>query len=341
MTRLTCPHCGRVDTTPKDVPARAGVCCPACHELFRYEVEATPAAAVETARPITARAEPVRHGVAEPMVVRPAADNGLATAALYSGIFSVLVCWVPFFGLQLALLAGSLGILLGVIGLVRGALDRAGQRSGLAASGVGAGLGLVGIVLSLAITAIALSVFYAITAPEPATWVTVPDAAQLGHVEVRVLSAKVANVPLTKNNLFPDTTGEGQSQEPALIVTLQVTNTTQTRKFDYKGFKGRKVPFLSWAEGDFPFDKDNLVTLEDNLGNSYKQITYHRPFGISHRPVGGVKHESLYPGKALTDVLIFQRPVANAESLELQLSAWHVGAEGVFGFRIPVKDIEQ
>lgn len=330
MTRLTCPHCGRVDTMPKDVPASAGVCCPACHELFRYEVEATPAAAVETARPITARAEPVRHGVAEPMVVRPATDNALATAALYLGIFSVLVCWVPFFGL-LALPAGGLGLLLGVIGLVRGAPDRAGQRSGLAASGVGAGLGLVAIVLSLAITASALSVFYAITAPEPATWVTVPDAAQLGDVEVRVLSAKVANVPLTKNNLFPDTTGEGQSQEPALIVTLQVTNTTQARKFDYK----------SWAEGDFHFDKDNLVTLEDNLGNSYKQITYHRPFGISHRPVGGVNQESLYPGKALTDVLIFQRPVANAEYLELQLPAWHVAAEGVFGFRIPVKDIEQ
>jgi len=132
-------------------------------------------------------------------------------------------------------------------------------------------------------------------APQPAPekneteWVVAPTPVRLGDVEVKVVSAKVAPVALK------GPTGEGQSEEPQLILTIGVSNSNRNRKIDYR----------TWAGADVSFEQDS-ATLEDNFENIYKRIT----FGIFDRPVGRVVSDSIYPGKSLTDVLIFEAPHA-------------------------------
>ena len=70
--------------------------------------------------------------------------------------------------------------------------------------------------------------------------------ARLGDVEVKVVSAKVAPVALS------GPTGEGQSKEPQLILTLEVSNTNQNRKIDYRTWAGADMSFerrLRHAQG--------------------------------------------------------------------------------------------
>lgn len=79
------------------------------------------------------------------------------------------------------------------------------------------------------------------------------------------------------------------------------------------------------------FDRD-FATLRDNFGNSYKRIH----FGIGTRVVDAVERsESLYPGKSLKDVVVFELPIDTAQYLNLELPAINFGGEGMIRFRIP------
>jgi len=64
-------------------------------------------------------------------------------------------------------------------------------------------------------------------------------------------------------------------------------------------------------------------------------------FGMFNRPVGRVDSDSIYPGKSLTDVLIFEPPLENIQQLDLEMPARNVGTEGHFRIRIPASAIER
>ncbi len=83
----------------------------------------------------------------------------------------------------------------------------------------------------------------------------------------------------------------------------------------------------------------NVATLRDEFGNTYKRINY----GFSGLPVGGVRSsESLDPGAILTDLLIFEPPIAAAELLTLTLPTGHMGTDGPdLRFEIPVSNISE
>jgi hypothetical protein len=101
---------------------------------------------------------------------------------------------------------------------------------------------------------------------------------------------------------------------------LEVTNRSQNRKVEYQ----------SWLGRDFTFDRDH-ATLEDNFGNHYKRIN----FGIGTELVGHVESESVYLGKSVEDVLVFELPVDSIEYLDLELPAKNFGGEGMLKLRIP------
>jgi hypothetical protein len=151
-------------------------------------------------------------------------------------------------------------------------------------------------------------------------WVVAPTPARLGDIEVKVVSVKVAPVA------FKGPTGEGQSKEPQLILTIEVSNTNQNRKLDYR----------SWAGADVSFDRDFAI-LKDNFDNSYKRIT----FGIFSRPIGQAVSESIYPGKSLTDVLVFEAPLENIDQLDLNMPGKNVGMNGLYMIRIPAAMIQR
>ena len=151
-------------------------------------------------------------------------------------------------------------------------------------------------------------------------WVVAPTPARLGDVEVKVVSAKVAPVALRGPS------GEGQSKEPQLILTIEVSNANLNRKIDYS----------TWAGADVPLERD-FATLTDNFENSYKRIT----FGIFDRPIGRVVSDSIYPGKSLTDALVFEAPLGNIEHLDLDMPGKNIGTNGLFKIRIPAAMIQE
>jgi hypothetical protein len=291
--------------------------------------------------------------------------NPVATAAMVLGIIAVLICWVPFLGL-LALPLAALGVLLGLIGL---ALAVVGQRVGAAPSVVGLALSAGSVAVAIAITgsvsqsisksmekASVTSVPVArkvatpvakpsvaqnlapippqqpevepgLPTPKPAEpqWVDFPDAGQLDNVQVRVVNATQSKVQLKERISFPGTDGITESKDDLLAVYIEIKNLDPNRKVDYSSF-GRQ-----------DFDIGHAATLKDDLGNRYKRIT----FGFSHQPVGRIEAESIYPGKVINDVLIFEQPVGNAKHLDLELPGSKLGISGVFRLRIPVKVLNQ
>lgn len=367
-TKVRCPSCQEVF---KYVPEVEAI------DLAEIaEIEVLPPTGTGRLKPNVVRAEivpppvPVQptpvHSVQMVNVNLPATrkGNSLAVAVLVLGIIAALICWVPFLGL-LAIPVALLGAFLGFIGL---AIALIGRRSGLSSSLVGTAISLGSIVLSIVITgktsksiadamekssreerAVAKAVdnpgqpvaIPTKTKPNGAAepqrspvqngegipaikgreeWVTAPTPAKLGDVIVIVRTAKIDRVPLKVIQ------GEGQSEEPMLMVNLEITNTNPNRKIDYK----------SWAGQSISFQRD-FATLKDNNGNNYKRIS----FGLSERPIGRSDSDSIYPEKALGDVLVFEMPLKTAETLDLELPAANVGEKGSFRIRIPAAMIER
>jgi hypothetical protein len=149
-------------------------------------------------------------------------------------------------------------------------------------------------------------------APEPAP---PPLVATIGPVTVRVLYARVDTVPLETAR------GPIRSDEPRLMIALEVANASPTRKVDY----------LGWAAPGFALGRDT-ATLKDELGNTYRRAY----FGLGEHVVGQSPAASIYPGKTLPDLLVFEPPVPAARSLTLELPADNVGEAGSFRLPVPV-----
>ena len=227
--------------------------------------------------------------------------NSLAVAALVLGIIAALICWIPFLGL-LSIPVGLLGIVLGLIGLALVLIGRrSGLAASLVGTGISLGPIVLAVLITGSTSkvisdsmekslkeqrAVAKAVHnlggkaavhpktepteVAIPQPSPIEkgqltpaakapeeWVTAPTSARLGDVVVRVGSVRIGRVPLKGIQ------GEGQSEEPLLMVNLEITNTNPNRKIDYQ----------TWAGGQVSFERD-FATLKDNNGNNYKRTSF-------------------------------------------------------------------
>jgi hypothetical protein len=141
---------------------------------------------------------------------------------------------------------------------------------------------------------------------------------KVGDVEVIVKAVSVGKLTLQSD------TGLKARREtgPYLIVNLSLRNLSETKKIDY----------AAWA-ADYPNEFEPVTAVVvDELGNSYKIIP---KSGIDMAP--GAVHGSavIYPGKTITDVLLFQVPVDIATRLTLELSGQNVGAGMRMKFRFP------
>ncbi len=158
------------------------------------------------------------------------------------------------------------------------------------------------------------------TAPSPAAahaaavWTPMSQALVIQDCQVWIVSAKIGKVPLKALG------SESSSKDELLMVTVGIKNTTAEKKIDYE----------TW--GATPIYDHSPATLSDEHGNSYKRIT----FGIGSDVVGRVERsESIYPGKTLTDVLVFEVPIAAAKSVRLELPGENIGVAGRLRFEIP------
>lgn len=150
--------------------------------------------------------------------------------------------------------------------------------------------------------------------PPDEEWADSRNALRQRDLEVKITEATVSFVPLEDFS-----NRSGKSKERLLMIRLEITNTSSSRKVDYRG---RGAPFA---------DVLSRASLRDEKGNHYKRCD----FGFANRVVGQVRDaESIYPGKSLSDVLVFERPVDGFATLLFELPANAFGGSGKLRFKI-------
>ncbi len=287
--------------------------------------------------PHPSAAQPALVGV---YVATPKGTSGFGIAALVLGILACLGCWIPFLGI-LSIPLGALGILFGIAGFL---VSATGRRSGIGMPVAGTVICVVAVAIAITSTLATIAAVREATrepvwktpaanhepappvgsGPRPSRparksedegWVSAELPVRQRDVQVRIASAKVGKVDV--RDLLER--GTSPSKDVLLAIRIEVANLSGTKLLDYR----------TWAGGDFVLKRD-FATLSDNFGNSYKRVT----FGIDE-PVGRVKRDSVYPGKSITDVLVFEPPVDKVQYLRIELPANNFEGAGVIRFEIP------
>jgi O-acetyl-ADP-ribose deacetylase (regulator of RNase III) len=260
------------------------------------------------------------------------------------GVIALLIGWVPFLGL-LAMPGAVIGLILAVVGGIV-AIAKKGKGIGLPIlGGIICACALVLPILSTggvsaaianaskkqaqdakvtvvpkadnAASPAAATPQAASPAPEPpkVVWNAAANALRLGDVQVQIKGVKVRKIAV-KDFMG----GDQESSDDLLAITVEVSNLSA----------GKKIDFATWRGEHMSFDR-TYASLTDDNENTYKRID----FGATTKIVGGVDNESIYPGQAITDVLVFEKPVAAAKWLHLELPAKNFNGEGVLRFEIP------
>jgi hypothetical protein len=151
-----------------------------------------------------------------------------------------------------------------------------------------------------------------IESPPAIEWADAKKPVQHGGVQVRITRVVVDKVRL-KSMMG----GESESKEKLCQISLQITNTDAGRKIDYRG----------WQSNTFMSD----ARLTDDAGNRYKGVH----FGFSNEIVGQVESESIYPGKNVDELLVFEAPIDASRYLNLELPASNIDGTGKIQFHIP------
>jgi hypothetical protein len=140
-------------------------------------------------------------------------------------------------------------------------------------------------------------------------------------VVVESVAVDPARAVLGPVTLFDRVTGRRlTSAARALTVTLEVRNHGDTRKVNYR----------TWHP-DVPTGPD-VAVLRDEFGNVYKGVRG----GPGVEPLGRTRTASVYPGQAITDVLVFEPPIDRATRLELELPGENIGVAEAIRIEIDV-----
>ncbi len=289
-------------------------------------------------------------------VQMPRRGSSLGVASLVLGTVAFAICWVPLLGV-LGLPLSGLGFVLGLIGILI-ALVRKGSSIGYPIAGTL--ICAVSVVMTVTMTTAIADGLEAATqsarqthhkrnrtnqqvipstgnsstvtqvaaavqppqdeAVEPAVeWASAESAVMQDDVQIRITSVRVGKIALRSTFGTP-----GSSKEEFLAITLELTNLSETKKLEYK----------TWAGGHLNYVRD-LAALSDNFDNTYKRI------GFTDLPEGRTESASIYPGKSISDVLVFEPPLETVEHLDLQLPGKSFGGTGMIRLRIPKGMIEQ
>jgi len=152
------------------------------------------------------------------------------------------------------------------------------------------------------------------TLSEPAPEPVKPIAAAIeipwipiGKGEVRITSWRIGKVRINKFS------GVADSTDDMVIIHLEVRNPDPAKILRY----------ASWRTELFKVREEGTAGLKDDIGNNYRRI--YVGFGESFEGATASMNEDVYPGKSVSDVLVFSRPVDAAKTLILSLPAFALG----------------
>jgi hypothetical protein len=359
MIKFACPGCGRNLNVPDNASGKTGRC-PNCKASV--VVPSAAESVLEFVVDAPRHASPRAAEALKPSPAPPAAggSNSLGIASLVLGALAFSICWIPFLGVFGMPLSG-LGAILGLIGFVS-AIRRSGRGIGfpIAGTAVSALALIVCIVITTAFSRAVVETGKSINEsrekaqatnqtvvgakppdaaaaanpppvpvpPNPKVqeqeqekWASAKNAVQQGDLRIRVKKVAIQKIPL--KNLG----SSSESADDLLAVYLQVTNTSPTKKVNYQTWRGKQISF----------ERDS-ATLTDNFDNVLKRIN----FGFGTEVEGAVEStESIYPGKELDDILVFEAPIDATEYLRLELPAKNFGGTGNIRLQIPNNMIER
>lgn len=337
---FNCPNCQQSLEASEDIIGEE-LECPACGQTIQVPA---PAKLRASRKPSQSQSAPQNVNVE---VNRGASPLGIA--ALVMGIIGCLFAWIPFLGLLSIPIAG-IGIILAFIGFI---MALANKKTGFGFPISGGLVCALSLFIAFAITggtaksisdsmkeaektkqkevpkgATSKSSETATEMAQPETYTSAPkeeagmekwtkasSAVRQANIQVEIVSVEVGQVPV--KTMFGDTR---RSEDELLQIKLKIANISRNKKID----------FDTWRGADFSFGRDFAALTDDN-DNVYKRVS----LGTSSRPIGGVTNESIYPGKSITDVLIFEQPIKAIKWLHLELPAKNFEGEGMIRFEIP------
>lgn len=352
MIYYGCPNCQAPMASPEGM-AGQNETCPQCGNVARVPAPtppATPPVAVQAPQ------QPAKT-VVRVAAPKPKGSSGFGIAALVLGILACLTCWIPFLGV-LSIPVAALGLLFAALGFVISALGRQSSIGMPVAGGVICGVALfIAIGMTAAVTetmdriaedlkqeptgSVTPTATTSLGQPRPAGPARPAGAAKkaparsdepiklgtayaLNNRTLKVLSVRVGKVSL-KDVMDGDT----ESEKEFLMVDVEISNTSTDKKFTYSTLRGGD--FSSLLGLDF-------ASLSDSKKNVYKRVG----FGFTTQIANAVKDStSLYPGKSVRDILVFEPPVKGTGPYRLELPLGNLGGKGLVICEIPESALKQ
>lgn len=152
------------------------------------------------------------------------------------------------------------------------------------------------------------------------TTTTTAPGQTVGHVRVSIRKVSVGKVPLKAAD-----GSIAYADEPRLMVALRIENTSDKKRSEYNTW----VPDLEAAR--------TVAKLTDDRGAELKRVT----FGFGNNVRDRTVLDTLTPGKAISDLLVFEAPAANARALKLVLPGANCGVKGTFEFDIDMTSVSR
>lgn len=141
----------------------------------------------------------------------------------------------------------------------------------------------------------------------PEGYVRFPEAIRIGDVEVIPVLARVGEVKL--RDLFGDSSTSKDKDNFEL--RLKVKNHSEVKRLRFRGWPERSSIFKNFS-------------VKDEHDNRYLPLN----FGSTTKPFDDQGGDTINPGNEANAVVLFEAPIAAAQSLMIELNAEAIGAKG-------------
>jgi len=149
-------------------------------------------------------------------------------------------------------------------------------------------------------------------------WKDAAPEAIIGDLTIFVGTVRGGKAPIRSSGRLTE------SNDDLLTVYLGIRNTNDTTKLNYRG----------WSTKTFDLERAMAARASDEFGNAYKRID----FGLLVEVEGQLQRgESIYPGKTLVDVLVFERPIDKAKELRFLLPGEAVDRKEPIRLKVPIR----